>query len=106
MLPREQDLYMVCLFKCFGVKLDLTTAFEIAMLCQSLPNYIFHYSFTVLFNKHGTSVAKQRSQKKTNSLEITSPVEQIITALELRKMLSQDSVTARAETPLVLSKNH
>lgn len=74
------------------------------MLCQSLPNYIFHYSFTVLFNKHGTSVAKQRSQKKTNSLEITSPVEQIITALELRNMLSQ--VRARAAIPLMSSKNH
>lgn len=97
---------MVCLLKCFGVKLDLTTAFETVPLCQSLHNYIFHNSFTVLFNKHGTLVAKQRSQKKTNSLEITSPVEQIITALELRKILSQDSVRARAETSLVLSKNH
>lgn len=38
MFPTVQDLYMVCLSKCFGVKLGLTTASETVLLCQSLPN--------------------------------------------------------------------
>lgn len=96
---------MVCLLKSFGVKLGLTAAFEIAMLCQSflihLPLFI---SCAVCQTWHMSGKAEEAEENKF--LEITSPVEQIMGALELRKILSQDSVRARAETSLVLSKNN
>lgn len=88
---------MVCLLKCFGVKLDLTAAFEIGMLCQS---FLIHLPLFISCAVYQTWPIRGKAEKseKTKFLEITSPVEQIMTALELREILSQESVRARAET--------
>lgn len=96
---------MVCLLKCFGVKLGLTAAFEIAMLCQSFLIHLPLFIYCAVYQTWHMSGKAEKSEEN-KFLEITSPVEQIMTALELRKILSQGSVRATAETPLVLSKNH
>lgn len=96
---------MVCLLKCFGVKLDWTAAFEIAMLRQSLPNssFIIHFLCCLSNMAHEW---QSREMRRKQTLRHHQSSGEIMTAPELRKILSQDSVRARAETPLVLSENY